>query len=119
MLAFLPIAAGYHAAHYLTALLGNGQYLIAALNDPLARGASLLGLPHHWVSFGFATDPAAVTAHLERPVRPDPRRPPARRADRPPRSPAPARAIAHLPMTALMVAYTVLGLWLLAAPTAA
>ena len=36
MLAFLPIAAGYHAAHYLTALLGGGQYLIAALNDPLA-----------------------------------------------------------------------------------
>jgi hypothetical protein len=118
MLAFLPIAAGYHAAHYLTALLGNGQYLVAALNDPLGRGWSLLGLPHHWVSFAFATDPARVAAiwnaqfalilgaHLlavliglrlagSRPW------------------------IAHLPLTALMVAYTVFGLWLLAAPTGA
>jgi hypothetical protein len=118
MLAFLPIAAGYHAAHYLTALLGGGQYLIAALDDPLSRDASLLGLPHHWVSFGFATDPAAVTriwnaqfalilgAHLLavlialRVAGPRPR-------------------LAHLPMTALMVAYTVFGLWLLSAPTGA
>ena len=118
MLAFLPIAAGYHAAHYLAALLGNGQYLLAALNDPLHDGASLLGLPHHWVSFGFATDPAAVTriwnaqfalilaAHLLAVLIGL-------------RVAGPRPAIAHLPMTALMVAYTVLGLWLLAAPTAA
>jgi hypothetical protein len=118
MLAFLPIAAGYHAAHYLTALLGNGQYLIAALNDPFARGASLLGLPHHWVSFAFLTDPARVTAiwnaqfalilgaHLLAVLIAL-------------RLAAPRPAIAHLPMTALMVAYTIFGLWLLSAATAA
>jgi hypothetical protein len=118
MLAFLPIAAGYHAAHYLTALLGSGQYLIAALNDPLASGASLLGLPHHWVSFAFLTDPASVTAiwnaqfalilcaHLLAVLIGL-------------RLAGPRPAIAHLPMTALMVAYTVFGLWLLAAPTGA
>jgi len=116
LLAFLPIAAGYHAAHCLVALLGNGQYLVAALDDPLGRGWSLLGLPHHWVSFGFASDPASVAAiwnaqfalilgaHLLavllglRLAGPRPR-------------------LAHLPMTALMVAYTVFGLWLLSAAT--
>ena len=30
----------------------------------------------------------------------------------------PRPAIAHLPMTALMVLYTILGLWLLSTPTA-
>jgi hypothetical protein len=118
MLAFLPIAAGYHAAHYLTALLGGGQYLIAALNDPLHRGWSLLGLPHHWVSFAFATDPAAVAriwnaqfalilgAHLLAVLIGL-------------KVAGPRPSAAHLPMTALMVAYTVFGLWLLSAPTGA
>lgn len=117
MLAFLPIAAGYHFAHYLVALLGGGQYLIAMLNDPLGRGWSLLGLPEHWVSFGFLADPGAVLAiwnlqfaailgaHLLavllglRLV--------------------PGPAVSHLPVTALMVGYTVLGLWLLSTPTGA
>jgi hypothetical protein len=119
-LSFLPIAAGYHAAHYLVALLTQGQYAIAALNDPLGRGWSLLGLPHHWVSFAFLTDRAAVTAvwnaqfalilgaHLLavllgfRLAAPEGRQ----------------AALLHLPMTVLMVLYTVFGLWLLAAPTA-
>ena len=41
------------------ALLTDGQYAIAALNDPFGRGWSLLGLPHHWVSFGFLPTAAA------------------------------------------------------------
>jgi len=118
MLAFLPIAAGYHASHYLTALLGGGQYLLAALNDPLHRGASLLGLPDHWVSFAFLSDPAQVEAiwnaqfalilgaHLLAVLIGL-------------KVAGPRPAIGHLPMTALMVAYTVFGLWLLSAPTAA
>ena len=60
MLSFLPIAAGYHIAHYLVALLTQGQYAIAALNDPLQSGHHLLGLPEHWVSFGFLTRESAV-----------------------------------------------------------
>lgn len=113
MLSFLAIAAGYHAAHYLVMLLTAGQYTIAALNDPFLTGDSWLGLPPFYVSFGFLTDPqvmpliyaaqfaAILGAHLlavllglklagQR-----------------------ARPVAHLPMTVLMVAYTVLGLWLL------
>src|SRR4029079_4597940 len=57
---FLPIAAAYHAAHYLVDLLTGGQYAIAAVADPFERGWSLLGLPEHWVSFGFLSDHASV-----------------------------------------------------------
>ena len=113
MLSFLAIAAGYHAAHYFVTLLTVGQYTLAALNDPLFRGDEVLGLPPFYVSFGFLTDSrimpliygvqfaAILGAHILavllalRLVGTD------------------TRAAAHLPMTALMVGYTILGLWLL------
>lgn len=113
MLSFLAIAAGYHAAHYLVMLLTTGQYTLAALNDPLFRGDSVLGLPPFYVSFGFLTDTtvmpliygaqfvAILGAHLLAVVLAlhlvGPR----------------ARALAHLPLTGVMVGYTVLALWLL------
>jgi hypothetical protein len=114
-LSFLPIAAGYHAAHYLVALLTDGQYAIAALDDPFGRGWHLLGLPEHWVSFGFLRDRAGVTAvwlaqvamilaaHVLAVLL-------GLRLAR-------GSARLHLPMTALMVLYTVFGLWLLSAAT--
>ena len=115
MLSFLAIAAGYHAAHYLVTLLTAGQYTLAALNDPLFRGDAYLGLPPFWVSYGFLADRGAMIAvyaaqfaailgahllavvlslHL------------VSRA-------GVTRASAHLPMTLLMVGYTMMGLWLL------
>lgn len=112
MLAFLAIASGYHAAHYLVMLLTAGQYTLFALNDPFFRGDSLLGLPPFYISFGFLTDPrvmpliygaqfaAILGAHLLAVVLGL-------------RLAGPVRAVAHLPMTGLMVGYTVLGLWLL------
>ncbi len=117
MLSFLPIAAGYHAAHYLVALLTDGQYAVAALNDPLDHGWSLLGLPEHWVSFGFLSDHAGVAAVWTAQVA----------------LILGAHVLAvllglrlaggsarlHAPMTVLMVLYTVFGLWLLSAPTGA
>jgi hypothetical protein len=117
MLSFLPIAAGYHAAHYLVALLTDGQYAIAALNDPFGRGWALLGLPEHWVSFGFLATRAGVTlvwtlqvalilgAHVLAVLL-------GLRL-------AAGSALLHLPMTVLMVLYTVFGLWLLSAATGA
>ena len=60
ILSFLPIAAAYHIAHYLVALLTQGQYAIAALSDPLGTGADYLGLGPHWVSFGFLSQQHAV-----------------------------------------------------------
>lgn len=112
MLSFLAIAAGYHAAHYLVTLLTAGQYTLAALNDPLFRGDAILGLEPFFVSFGFLTDQtlmpliyaaqfaAILGAHLLAVLLSL-------------RLVGHMRAVAHLPMTALMVGYTVLGLWLL------
>ena len=119
MLSFLAIAAGYHGAHYLLTLLTAGQYTLAALNDPLFQGDALLGLPPFYVSMGFLTDRGAMTliwnaqfaailgAHvlavilaLQLSARGE-------------------RGLAHLPLTVLMVGYTILGLWLLASPTGA
>lgn len=112
VLSFLAIAAGYHAAHYLVMLLTAGQYTLAALNDPLFTGDSWLGLPPFYVSFGFLTDTrvmpliygaqfvAILGAHLLAVILSL-------------RLAGPVRALAHLPLTGLMVGYTVLGLWLL------
>jgi hypothetical protein len=117
MLSFLAIAAGYHAAHYLTTLLTAGQYTLAALNDPFFRGDDFLGLPAFYVSMGFLTDRWMMTliwntqfalilgAHILAIIL-------ALRL-----SPAGVQARVHFPLTALMVAYTVLGLWLLSSPT--
>lgn len=122
MLSFLPIAAGYHVAHYLVALLTDGQYALAALNDPFGTGAALLGLPEHWVSFGFlhthggvlavwAVQFAVILAAHGLAVLLGFRL--AAGAGR-------AQGLrTHLPLTLLMVAYTVFGLWLLSAPTGA
>jgi hypothetical protein len=90
-----------------------GQYTLAALNDPLFTGESWLGLPPFYVSYGFLTDPdvmpliyglqfaAILGAHLLAVVLG------LKLAGQG------ARPLAHLPMTVLMVGYTILGLWLL------
>ena len=52
-LSILPIALGYHFAHYLPSFLVNSQYLIAALNDPLTSNADLFGLGVIYVTTGF------------------------------------------------------------------
>jgi hypothetical protein len=39
----VPIAAGYLAGHYLTALLVDGQRIVIAVSDPLQQGWDLLG----------------------------------------------------------------------------
>lgn len=117
MLSFLAIAAGYHAAHYLTTLLTAGQYTLAAFNDPLFRGDDFLGLPPFYVSMGFLTDRGTMTliwnaqfalilgAHILAVIL-------ALRL-----TPEGVQGRVHFPLTALMVGYTVLGLWLLASPS--
>jgi hypothetical protein len=93
----------------------------AALNDPFGRGWQLLGLPDHWVSFGFLTTHSGVQmiwmaqfavilgAHLLAVVL---------NLKLTERLPEADGVRAHLPMTLLMIAYTVFGLWLLSSPTA-
>ncbi|MCV6592793.1 MAG: hypothetical protein OIF48_07570 [Silicimonas sp.] len=123
-LSLLPIAFVYHIAHYLTSFLVMIQYTVAALNDPLNTGADLFGIEPFRVTTGFfnrldwvrviwLTQAGLVVLghvwsvllahrialdHFER----------GRRA-----------ALATLPLSLFMIAYTLLGLWLLAAPRGA
>ncbi|MBB6353784.1 hypothetical protein ACFFTN_02155 [Aminobacter aganoensis] len=119
----VPIALAYHFSHYLTAFLVNGQYALVALSDPFARGWNLLGTAHMPVEAGIAMGAhsawmlwnlqaaaivgghvlAVLVAHLL-----------AWRLH-----PSAARAsLSQLPLTLLMIGYTVFGLWLLSTATA-
>ena len=120
----LPIALGYHFAHYLTSFLVDGQYAYAALSDPLTTGADLLGLGKFHVTTGFFYEMgtvrlilvtqatmivighviAVLTAHSI-----------ALDLFRQPRS----AALSQLPMAVFMVLYTLFSLWLLASPRGA
>ena len=117
----LPIALGYHIAHYLTAALVEGQYLIAWLDDPLRRGWHLLGREGVYVTTGFFNTPGTVRAiwlaqagavvmgHvvailLAHGV--------AVRAGTSVRT----AVLGQLPLALFMIGYTVFGLWLLASP---
>ena len=123
-LSVLPIAMAYHGSHYLVSFLVNGQYVIAALSDPLARGANYLGLENYQVTTGFLNTQdsvrriwlsqaglivvghilAVLMAHatISKHFRT-------------------ARQIllCHTPIALFMIAYTWFGLWLLAAPRGA
>ncbi len=120
----VPISLAYHFAHYLVSLVVNAQYALAAISDPFANGWNLFGTAEHHVHAGAVAGAEAawiiwnwqaaaiVAGHVL------------------------AVVIAHvvayrlhgshfraglsqLPLAILMVAYTVFGLWLLSAPTAA
>jgi len=119
----IPISLVYHFAHYLSALLVEGQYALAALSDPLMRGWDLfgtagmhvqagivLGAKATWVFWNIQAG-AIILGHLV------------------------AIAMAHViayrihgngrdaalsqvALALLMVFYTAFGLWLLSSPTA-
>ena len=121
VIAIIPIALGYHLAHYLTAFLVDVQYAAITLNDPLGRGWDLLGLADAHVTTSFLTNLASVRliwhvqiativiahvvavsiAHLIM----------LRRVGR-----QRTAIIGQIPMTVLMIGYTQFGLWLLSAP---
>jgi hypothetical protein len=119
----LPISIGYQFAHYLTALLVNGQYAAIALSDPFALGWSNSEDRMHGVTTSFLSNHAGVTLiwnlqaagivvghivavlvahHIS-----------LRLADR-----RRTVVLGQLPLAALMVAYTLFGLWLLSTPAA-
>jgi hypothetical protein len=123
VLSILPISLGYHFAHYLTTLLVNGQYAVRALNDPFARGWNLLDLGGSHVTVSFLSNLESVAviwklqaatvvgahilglaaAHMIAVERFGTSR---------------AAVVSQIPLAVLMVAYTLFGLWLLAAPSA-
>lgn len=122
-LAILPISLAYHFAHYLTVFLVNSQYALLAFNDPFGLGWNLLGLAGRHVTTSFLSNYHAVSilwqlqvgavvlghmlaialAHLIAVGRLGGGR---------------AAFTSQLPLTILMIGYTLFGLWLLAAPTA-
>jgi hypothetical protein len=119
-LALVPIACGYHFAHYLPVFLVDVQYAIRAASDPLARGWDLLGTRDLHVVTSFLSDPTRVyaiwhsqvviivAAHVAGVTVAHALA--LRLAGR-----APA-TVSQLPMLVLMIGYTTLGLWLLSTP---
>ncbi len=113
----LPIALAYHVAHYLSYLLVAGQVVIPLASDPLGLGWDLFGTAHYKVAvdiagarFAWYTSVVVIVlghvlamylAHRLALGRFSARRT-ARRS--------------QVPLAALMVAYTMTSLWILAQP---
>jgi hypothetical protein len=124
ILAIVPIAFGYHFAHYLPSFLVDVQYAAIALSDPFERGWNLLAardlvptssfLAHHSTVHAMWNVQVAgiVVAHVAAVVIAHAlalrRHGSVRRA-----------AASQIPLTLLMIGYTVFGLWLLSTPVAA
>ncbi|MGR3515003.1 MAG: hypothetical protein ACU0GG_19755 [Paracoccaceae bacterium] len=123
-LAMLPIALVYHIAHYLPSFLVGIQYTLAALTDPLNRGADLLALGDFRVTTGFfnrldtirpiwlTQAGLVVFGHVWSVLL-------AHRIALDLFGKSRQAAWATLPLSVFMIAYTFLGLWLLAAPRGA
>ena len=111
-LTLVPIAIAYHLAHYLSYLLVQGQAIVPLLSDPLGRGWNLFGTRDFQPDLNIvgprfvwiAAVMAIVLGHVASVVL-------AHRA-----SLRAGAAHGQWPIAALMVAYTMLSLWILAQP---
>ena len=124
VVSIIPIAFGYHFAHYLPSFLVDAQYAYRALSDPMAQGWNLLGgrdfhvtasfLTHHAsvVAIWYAQVAAIVAAHVVAVVVLHALAGEVAGGRR-------TQVLSQLPLTALMIAYTLFGLWLLSTPVAA
>ena len=116
-LTLVPIAIGYHVAHYLVYLLVQGQYIIPLLSDPFGRGWDLFGTAGYRVDvavagarFAWYTALAAiVTGHVFAVYL-------AHRRAIVVFSPTRVALATQVPLTALMVVYTFIGLSITAEP---
>ena len=124
VVSIVPIAFGYHFAHYLPSFLVDAQYALKALSDPMGEGWNLLGarelhvtasfLTHHAsvVAIWYAQVAAIVAAHVIAVVV-------LHALTAGTASGRRAQVLSQLPLTVLMIAYTLFGLWLLSTPVAA
>src|SRR5467141_323700 len=116
-LTLVPIAIGYHVAHYLVFLLIQGQYIVPLASDPFGNGWNLFGTAGYRVDIAivgarfawYAAVAAIVTGHVTavylghtKAMRVIAVRGAALRS--------------QVPLTALMVIYTFVGLSILAEP---
>ncbi len=123
VLSIIPIAFGYHFAHYLPEFLVDIQYALKAIADPMGTGLNLFGTAnlHVYTSFlshhesvemiWYAQVTSIVLAHVLAVIVGHALA--VREADE--HKPA---VLAQIPATLSMVAYTMFGLWLLSSPTA-
>jgi hypothetical protein len=116
-LTLVPIAIGYHVAHYLTFLLVQGQYIIPLVSDPFGRGWDLFGTAGYRVDIAlvgarfawYAALAAVLTGHIASVYL----------AHRKAMQTFDGWGIAlrsQVPLTALMVVYTFVSLSILAEP---
>ena len=124
VVSIIPIAFGYHFAHYLPSFLVDVQYAYRALSDPMAQGWNLLGAGDFHVTASFLTHHASVeaiwyvqvsaivVAHVVAVVVLHALAGEIAGGRK-------AQVLSQLPLTILMVAYTLFGLWLLSTPVAA
>jgi hypothetical protein len=117
VLSLVPIAVAYHLAHYLSLLLTAGQFVIPLASDPFGFGWNLFGTAGYKVDLGILSPYvfwysavalivaghaiAVFVAHLEA------WRLFGNRRD---------ALKSQVPLLVLMVAYTMLSLWILAQP---
>lgn len=110
----IPIIVGYFVAHYLTYFYQVGQQTLIQLSDPLASGANLLGTSNWRLHYGLSEHPTAlaitkvcaiVCGHVIGAI--------AAHDRAMAWLPSTHRIVGQLAMMALMVGYTVLGLFLL------
>jgi hypothetical protein len=113
----VPIAVAYHLAHYFSLLVTAGQFMIPLVSDPFGFGWNLFRTAGYKVDLG-AVSPYVfwygaviliVTGHVIAVVL-------AHVAALRLFGSARAAAASQVPMVALMVAYTMLSLWILAQP---
>jgi hypothetical protein len=121
VLSLVPIAIGFHLAHYLPKLFFDWRHALRALSDPFGRGWDLLGVSAVRPSSSMALDHAAVTAiyNLQTALVVLAHMMAVSAAHRLVTADAISRRAAllrQLPMTVFMIAYTVYGLWLLSTP---
>lgn len=119
----VPIALAYHVAHYLTSLLVDGQYAVAALSDPFALGWDLFGTAGMDISAGVVAGAqsawwlwncqagAIIAGHMLAVLL-------AHSLAWRLHGDAARALLSQVPLTLLMIAYTLFGLWLLATPAA-
>lgn len=123
-LTILPIAVGYHFAHFLPYFLVNIQYSIATANDPFANGSDILGIGTFYVTTGFFNTRdtveliflsqalAVVIGHMVSILA-------AHIVMRGLLRDKGGLLVSQIPMATFMIIYTFFGLWLLAAPRGA
>ncbi|WP_412554760.1 hypothetical protein [Shimia sp. MIT1388] len=117
----LPIALGYHFAHYFTSFLVEAQYALIAATDPWAQGQDLLGLGQVYVTTGFFNTQESVrllwlcqaggvvVGHIVAVLL-------AHTVAVKHFGSGRAALLSQVPLAIFMICYTFFGLWLLASP---